>query len=136
MNAGIYPSAAKGYAERLAQGGALVVVRAPFGQALWSADILDGHGPIDSGVAFEEAYIESTPTHPQRYNKYLPVLLDSDALILSGGSFPPIAKSWSFSKMFGMPLLSSKQAGKAKLLTDNTTPFSSALGLPLLIDKR
>ena len=29
-----------------------------------------------------------------------------------------------------------KPAGRAKLLSDNPTPFSSALGLPLLIDKK
>lgn len=133
---GMYAAAAQAYAARLAEGGSLVVVRAPFGQSYFVKDILDAHHPIDSGVDYSEQYVESQPTHPERYNQYLPVLLDSDALILSGSLFPPVANDWSFSKMFGMPLLSNKPSGRAKLLNDNSTPFSSALGLPLLIDKK
>ncbi|MHB2165568.1 hypothetical protein [Alsobacter sp. R-9] len=136
VTAGVNPSSAGAFAERLAQGGALVVVRAPFGQALWASDILDAHGPIDAGVENVNLYVESTPSHPQRYNNYLPVLLDSDALILSGPSFPAIAKSWSFSGMLGLPMLSKSQAPKAKLISGSTTPFSSALGLPLLTKER
>ncbi len=136
IRAGVYASAAKAFAARLAEGGALVVVRAPFGQSYFVKDILDAHGPIDSGVAYSEQYIESQPSHPERYNAYLPVLLDSDTLVLSGPMMPAVVSNWSFSKMFGMPLLSDKPAGRAKLLSDNSTPFSSALGLPTLIDKK
>ena len=133
---GIYPTAAKAYAARLAEGGSLVVVRAPFGQSYFVKDILDAHHPIESGVAYSDQYVESQPSHPERYNAYLPVLLDSDTLILSGSAFPAVAKEWSFSRMLGLPLLSNKPSGRAKLLNDNSTPFSSALGLPLLIDKK
>jgi hypothetical protein len=136
IRAGLYPSAAKAFAARLAKGGSLVVVRAPFGQTYFVKDILDAHGPIDSGVDCSEVYVESQPSNPQHHNKYLPVLLDSDTLIFSGSMMPAVARNWSFSKMLGMPLLSNKPAGRAKLLSDNPTPFSSALGLPLLIDKK
>lgn len=134
--AGVYPSAAKAFAARLAEGGSLVVVRAPFGQSYFVKDILDAHGPIDSGVNFDELYVESQPSNPQHYNAYLPVLLDPDTMIMSGSMMPAVAKSWMFSSMLGLPLLSSKPSGRAKLLSDNPTPLSSALGLPLLIDKK
>jgi hypothetical protein len=156
--AGVYPSAAKTYAPHVEAGAALLVVRAPFGAAVRTHEILDGFPDLDVGVSPVDAYIESQPT-PRRSKDGSATLLDSDLLFLSDNLAPPalLKDGWTFShylgiplltdwmptggglfqgkstisSYLGLPLLTKSQAPRAGLLK-NGTPFSSLFGLPLL----
>ena len=113
------PDEARHYAERVARGSVLVVVHTLFGGALRARMILDGHGPIDSGLP--------RPTHALAQ-------ADSAAQASGGGWFKArhpfealtgwstlTKEGWMFSDRFGW-----------KYLTDNPHPFSSAMGWKLL----
>lgn len=131
------------FAERVFRGGTLVTVHAPFGTAVAAMNILDSHGPIDSGVpelkddivAWDEAAPCSSALH-------IPVLLDDSATFSRFWNVPPLLKkaATTFSAFgipetvdtngpyrgsFGLPLLSNKP-----------TIFSSMLGLPVLSKPR
>ncbi len=111
------------YAQGVRRGGALVIVRAPFS---WGGDvieILDGFGPIDSGVPLREelgrGWDEATPL--------------SSILWLA-----PLANSAaSFSAFWNLPILSrTGRTGCSVLgigeLASPASSLSRTLGLPLL----
>lgn len=132
-------SHAKVYAEGLKKGHSLVSVHAPWGSQLEASALLDGHGPIESGVAGYKvkslAWDERTPM--------------SSALLapVLAKTARPFEKIWNVrshtktmkhvSSKLGMELLSKKALKMgAKHLSANATPLSSRLGLPLLTKKR
>jgi hypothetical protein len=151
-SAGVYLSATSVYAQRVRKGESLVVVRAPYKTAFKVKTILDGLGPVDGGVEHTEVYQPSVAPPPTYYNKNLPILLDSKALIFSGRLLPAIsadARSYTplmtgnptpLSSALGMPTLS-RSTARSKVFTvppraslvDNATPLSSALGIPTLV---
>lgn len=131
------------FAERIRRGGTLVTVHAPFGTAAAAMNILDSHGPIDSGVpelkddivAWDEAAPCSSALHMR-------VLLDDSATFSRFWNVPPLLKkaATTFSALgipetvafkgpyagtFGIPLISQK-----------ATILSSMLGLPVLSKPR
>ncbi len=130
--AGVYPSAAVIYAGHVDEGASLLVVRAPFGTALRTHDILADFPAMDVGVSPADAYVESRPS-PRRSADPRATLLDSDLLFLSGDLMPPALtkRGWTFSHYFGLPLLTGWMPTRGALLSGRTT-ISSYFGLPLL----
>ena len=145
--AGVYDAGAKAYAEKLKGGGAVVVVRAPYGNALLAKRLLDEAGPEASPAKYDEIYVGSVDKPVCTQNRYLPELLPDGTLVLSDMLFPrPVIKGdwrmfggdlstrqpkvnltdWTFSGMLGLPMLS-KREPKVNLIT--SPPYSS------LIDK-
>ncbi|MBO6639249.1 MAG: hypothetical protein JJ920_16310 [Roseitalea sp.] len=129
--AGVYPNAAATYAERVADGDVLLVVRAPIGQAVKARAIVDEVASIDAGVKYTEVY-KGTGTSSARLarQRHLPPLLPNEAKIMTDDGL--ISSGTPFSSLFGIPLLTGGRTGKARLMTRRTTPFSSLLGLGLL----
>lgn len=129
--AGVYANAAATYAEKVAEGNALLVLRAPFGRAKGALPIIDAHNSIDAGVKYTEVYAGARESVKVKRDQYLPILLN-DQTMMSGDVLPGLVKtSTPFSSAFGIPVLMESK-GKAKLLTDNPTPFSSLFGMTLL----
>ncbi|WP_293867403.1 hypothetical protein [uncultured Alsobacter sp.] len=145
--AGVYEAAAQTYAEKLKDGGAVVVVRAPYGNAILAKRVLDAAGPEASPVKYDEVYLEAADKPVCTKDRYLPELLPEGTLVLSDMLFPrPVIKGdwhmfggglsnrvpsgnltdWSFSKMLGLPMLSNREP-KVNLIT--SPPYAS------LIDK-
>lgn len=129
--AGVYPNAAATYAERVADGDVLLVVRAPIGQAIKARAIVDEADSIDAGVKYTEVY-RGTGTSSARLGRqrHLPPLLPNETKILTNDGL--IKSGTPFSSLFGIPLLTSGPTGKARLMTKRSTPFSSFFGLGLL----
>jgi len=127
-NAGVIPRSAAVYADRIIEGNALLVVRAPVGASMTAKDALDKFVSIDAGVR-DEMHVPAEPTYaPKKYRASATSLLARDALILSGRKFLPAVTSrdWGpWSKLI-------KSGPRAGLIKDRTTSFSSLLGLPLL----
>ena len=132
QQAGVYPSAAAIYAPHVEEGAALLVVRAPFGTAIRTHEILSDFPAMDVGVSPKDAYVESRPS-PRRSAEPRANLLDSDLLFLSGDLMPPalLKSGWTFSHYFGLPLLTDWMPTRGGLLSGKST-ISSYLGLPLL----
>jgi hypothetical protein len=128
--AGVYEAAAQTYAEKLKEGGAVVVVRAPYGNTILARRILDAAGPEASPVKHDEVFIGSVDKPSCSDSRYLPELLPEGTLVMSDMLFPRavIKGDWTLTGSFG--LLSNREPKVS--LSDNATPFSSALGLPLL----
>lgn len=145
--AGVYDTGAQAYAEKLKAGGTVVVVRAPYGNALLAKRLLDEAGPEASPVKYDEIYVGSVDKPVCTENRYLPELLPEGTLVLSDMLFPrPVIKGewlmfggslstrqpkvnltdWTFSGMLGLPMLS-KREPKVNLIS--SPPYSS------LIDK-
>lgn len=137
MKGYVLKSQAKVYAQGIQRGGSLVTVNAPFGTAIAAMQIMDQHGPIDSGVVEPKdrlpAWDDATPVSCALN---LPVLLDNDASFSAFWSLPLLIKrsntvtpsratsSAPFTGTFGMALLSSK-----------ATILSSLFGLPVLLKR-
>jgi hypothetical protein len=131
------------FAERIRRGGTLVTAHAPFGTAAAAMNILDSHGPIDSGVpelkddivAWDEAAPCSSALHMRvllddsaTFSKFwnVPPLLKSAATTFSALGIPEtVASKGPYAGTFGMPLISQK-----------ATILSSMLGLPVLSKPR
>lgn len=131
------------FAERVRRGGTLVTVHAPFGTAAAAMNILDRHGPVDSGVpelkddlvAWDEAAPCSSALHMRvllddsaTFSKFwnVPPLLKNAATTFSAlGIAETVASKGPYSGTFGMPLISKK-----------ATILSSMLGLPVLSKPR
>jgi hypothetical protein len=131
--AGVHDSASEIYASHLRDGAGLVVVRAPFGSAVTASRILSRFHPVKTAVKTTDRYL-GTPDPRRR--EILPQpkkRMGTAILVCSDGLFPPavIRGSSFFSEWLGLPLLSAR-TGKAKLVSGNSTPFSSTLGLPVL----
>lgn len=143
--AGVYEAGAQTYAEKLKAGGAVVVVRAPYGNAILAKRVLDAAGPEASPVKYDEVYVESADKPVCTKDRYLPELLPDGTLVLSEMLFPRAVikgdwkmfggglsnrvptgglSDWSFSRMLGLPLLSSRTP-KVNLIT--SPPYSSLI---------
>lgn len=129
--AGVYPNAAAIYAERVAGGDVLLVLRARVGQALKGTAIVDEVASIDAGVKYRDVYAgtRGTPARTDR-GSYLPNLLPNNQKMLTRDGL--IGSGTPFSSLFGIPLLTRGRTGRARLITKRTTPFSSFFGLSLL----
>ena len=143
--AGVYPAAAATYADHLRQGGALVVVQAPFGCAHAAKDALDKHGPTSTDVKHTAVHTGTSSSSRLINNKNLPILVPRDTLIFSGSVTGALSKksraragltknATPLSSALGLPLLNNKPP-KAKL-AKSATPLSSMLGLPTLSKKK
>ena len=126
--AGVIPRSAAVYADRIIEGNALLVVRAPVGGSLAAKDALAGFESIDAGVR-NEVHIPAEVARPaKQYRASATSLLARDALILSGRKFLPAVTSRSTGPWSGL-ITAGPWAG---VIRDRTTPLSSMLGLPLL----
>lgn len=120
VGAYILKSHAAIYARHVSQGASLVTVHAPFSGGLKATNILDRHGPMDSGVP--------EPASPA-------FLWDEKAPFSSAFRMPLLLKcAHPFEAIFGVPsLIKGNVAYRARSKPVNPTPLSSALGLPLLL---
>lgn len=139
MKAYILKAHARVLAQHIQRGGTLVTVHAPFGSGSTAVEILDSHGPIESGVPDFKG--DGTPwdeAAPCSSLLGMPVLLKDSATFSRFWNVPPLSKrptttgsalgipeisatSGPFSGTFGMGLISHK-----------ATILSSMLGLPVL----
>jgi hypothetical protein len=88
--AGIYPTAAGTYANRVAAGAALVAVKAPVGSYFTIRDALNDAGPIESGVKNEDVHVRSVEARPASRPRHTPVLISSGQTFLSSGILVPL----------------------------------------------
>jgi hypothetical protein len=126
-------------AKGIAKGGSLVTVHAPFGTGRDAMDLMDAHGPIDSGVPDHNfpsvAWNERTPVSSALQ---MPVLMKTKLPFSTIWNVPAVLRRpVNISELFGMPMLSKSAAPLSKMigmsvLSDKTTPLSSRFGLPLL----
>jgi hypothetical protein len=140
MSAQVWKSHAETYAERLAKGGAMVLVHAPFGTALKAGAIMDAHGPVDQGLPGAAAKPDFVwdDAAPLSSVLQLPVLTNVKlpAETLSGVS--SLTKGTAFlSDMFGMKILSrgvhhATSSMGLSLLSKSATPLSSLFGMGTL----
>ncbi len=128
ITAGYVPRAHAGaYAEGVAKGQSLVIVRAPFSAGGKAAKILAAFGPIDVGV--EEAADRAA-------------LWDEAAPISSALRIPTLSTGL-FSTFWTLPVITQKdvrlpfpeltRSHSTTKLSGNATPLSSLLKIPLLI---
>lgn len=104
------------YAEKVAQGGALVTVYAPFGSGFKATVLLDRHHPVESGVP--------APVYPHAtYDEAAPL---SSALRLPVLSSQPTP----FGAVSGLPSVLS--ANGDKTFTPGPAPLSRLLELPVM----
>jgi hypothetical protein len=124
------------YAEDVRQGGAIVVVHAPFGTATEAIRILGEHDPVGPDEAATQPKLkvwdESTPFSSALR---LPLLLLDGSSFSSFWNLPLLAdKLRPVVSSFGFPLLSKDEAffSWLPMLLQAATPLSSILGLPTL----
>jgi hypothetical protein len=127
------------YADRVAKGGALVMLHAEFGMALKATQIMERHQTIDSGVAEPvEARIDWDDSIPLSSALQLPVLLETKYPFEAFWNFPSlIGKGWTLSRLLGMPMRTASPTPLSSsvgmpMLTRGATPFSSLFKLPVL----
>jgi hypothetical protein len=157
---GVSKHHAEKYAEGVNKGGFLIIVHPPFGSAALAEEVLDHFGPIDSGVAardYEGVDYESDATpfsramgwkvlshNPEPFSSFLGWKTLSDT---KTGTYPATFKARTisqaaapFSRLFGLPVLSKKQAtisasSAVNRLSAKPAPFSALFGLPTLTSK-
>jgi hypothetical protein len=139
MDAYVWKNHAEVYAKGIREGGALVVVHAPFGAANDAEVILDKYDPIDSGLPEKArrsvAWDEKTPMSSIMQ---MPVLAKNKLPMTKIWNVPALtSKPTKISSRFGMKMLSPEKAPLSSkigmpLLSRNPTPLSSRFGLPLL----
>ncbi|MCU0975098.1 MAG: general stress protein [Steroidobacteraceae bacterium] len=152
-------SHARIYAEGIQRGRSLVVVRASFGHSQDAIDILNGFGPVDTGLRLpKEPSIAWDEAAPLSSAFRLPVLIrNSPAPMSRTFGMPPLSKGrtgwltalfgeltkpdYAFSSVFGMSLLSRNPAPLSSLfglktVTSSSGPWKTSFGLPLLIGSR
>ena len=144
--AGVHRKAAAAYADHVAAGKALLVVRAPFTRAQEALSVLSDFNSLDVGVESTEVYsCESDVSDAWfKWPRPSPSLIITDDKLLTGGLMPPAktrsatpfssmfampkATSWRFSSMFGMRLLSpGRKTGAGRVSGTITSGF-----MPLL----
>jgi hypothetical protein len=126
------------YARLVLDGHWMVIARAPIGTGVMVTDLLDDCGPVETGLEETEdrarAWDESAPIssalqigtiirNPTPFSSFwaLPVVAGRGRRACELIGWPELASSrWSLSAKLGMPLLS-----------NNPTPLSSLLKLPL-----
>lgn len=120
------------------RGGTLVTVHAPFGSAVAARQVLDRHGPIDSGLpdAHDPALWDEAAPMSSFFG--VRVLIDHEDSFSRFWSLPILTRQGRATcESLGLPLLSdSSRPYKGllglPLLSRNPAPLSSLLGLPLL----
>ncbi len=109
--------------QNLAKGRSLVAVVAPFGYSLEAIEIMESSGAVD---------VDKMPRHVATRD---PAPLSEALGIQTVVDFVPMTEltssSWSLSGVFGMPLLTKNQRGKARL-SKQKRPWNSSMGLPVL----
>lgn len=143
MKAYVLRADARVVAPAIQRGHALVTVHAPFGSATTAIEILDNHGPVDSGlVEAEDRPVPWDPATPCSNVIGLPVLLSHEDSFSRFWSVPALTKSGSTTcAALGLPELSSNDGPYTgllgmPLLSSKATALSSMLGLPVLMTKR
>jgi hypothetical protein len=143
MTAYVLKAHARVFAPRIQQGGAMVIVHAPFGTAMVAQSILDQHGPIDSGVAeARDKPLLWDDAAPCSSALRLRVLLPDSATFARFWNVPPLAKRGATtSSALGLPEVSDSRGPftgsfPLPLLSNKGAIFSAALGLPLLLRPR
>ncbi len=137
MAARIVPDEAQHYAERVNQGAVLVVVHTLFGGALRARLILDGEGPIDTGLPKPSTAITSaTASSAASGSGWFWAKHPFEALT---GWSTLTKEGWMFSDRFGWRYLTSDPTPLSsalgwRLLSDNPHPLSSRMGWKLLSD--
>ncbi len=160
-DARVYATAAKIYTDHVAEGKALVVVRAPFKKGKPATDLLRSIGSIDAGVKYTELYVSQVSAKRGQPSRYRAGILTGGPKFLTGPVLPgtinqrefvssllglktviqkkrkslPLTKSRKpISAMFNIPLLI--RGGKKSSTIKTATPFSSLFGLPLLVRRK
>lgn len=159
--AGVGAASAAAYAERIATGKALVVVRAafnPIGAARDAMRIVDSFDPLHVAGAVPDDYVVE-PLRDDLYQLSIlhdhPRFLSPDATALSGRPHPLASEVFGLRLLsphktrmsaikggrfmsgwfFPLPLLSRKRSG-TRVIPGGGTPFSTRFGLRLLSPRR
>ena len=139
MKAHVLKAHARVYAERVLRGQALVTVHAPFGAALTALNMLQRHGPADSGVADAmEPYLPWDEGTPLSNLLGLRVLLADSDTFSRFWNVPALSRQGATtSSALGLPELSASRGPFTgtfglSLISHKATPLSSLLGLPVL----
>ena len=133
---------AKVYAARVAQGGTLVTVHAPFGTGMLATNILESHDPVASGMPDPAPVKLWDEAAPLSSALMMPLIIDDATPASTVIGLRPLTNSdCSFSGAIGLPLLSDNAAPLSTglgmgTLSNNPAPLSSLLGLPLLRESR
>jgi hypothetical protein len=140
LAAQVYHGHAETYVERLAKGGAMVLVHAPFGSSVNAARIMDLHGA--SGMGLDEGPTKPDYVWDERAPLssalMLPVLTDVKLPMETLTGVTSLSSGTAFlSDLLGIPLLSRGSAHSnasfgMPLLSQSATPLSSMLGMPVL----
>ncbi len=120
---GVAATQADAYAERIKHGETLVTILAAFGYAVLATDILEKHGPAETGIP-EQVY-EKTPPDPAA-----PLSSACGWRVLSNDPAP-------LSSALGLPLLLTRRQRRKpdSELVDNPAPLSKAINMPVLKDR-
>ena len=137
MKAHILKSDARIFAERVAKGGNLVTVHAPFSGGFRAFTVLDSYDPIESGVAkpvFPSAPWDSKT--PCSSALRMPVLAKNKLPFETVSAVPSLTRCGAVTACLGMPALSKSATPFSSMfgmsaLSKNPTPFSSMFGMPL-----
>ena len=77
------------YAEGVAKGGSLVTIHAPFGSGMKALNILEFHGPVDSGMPAPEPVKLWDEAAPMSSALMMPVLMDDPTPLSKFWAMPP-----------------------------------------------
>lgn len=137
----VHLSDARIYAKGVAAGHALVTVHAPFASGKLAETILDGHGPIDSGLPKPPPEILWDEATPLSSALMIPLLIDAPDPISKVIGIPAVTGgNCSLSETIGLPLLTTGEMPDSRwgmrFLSNNPTPLSSLLGLKVLKEFR
>lgn len=121
---GVLPGSQASHCIRsLAQGRSLVTVVAPFGYSLEAIEIMEKNGAVD--VDKMPGHVPSGDPSPLSDAMGIPTLIEFNSMTELTTS------TWSLSGVFGLPLLTRNQRGKARL-SNPKRPRKSSMGMPLL----
>jgi hypothetical protein len=131
--AGVPPGDAEAFAAAVAQGKALVTVRAALGAAVGAIEILDAHGPANA-TSRQSEYYSTSVASPNPLSDALgwSLLSDDPAPFSSFFGIPALSKSAApLSPFLGLPLLARSSSNRTR--SNYSAPFSAFFGLPLLV---
>ena len=134
-SAGVPASDAEAFAAAVAQGKALVTVRALLGAAVGAIEILDAHSPANQAPQQAEYYSTYPPSeNPLSEALGWPMISDDPAPFSRFFGLPVLSNSKApLSPFLGLPLLSGAATGRSR--SSYSAPFSAFFGLPLLINE-
>jgi len=125
---GVSDAAIDVLAGKVAGGNAVVALRAPFGMAGSAISTLDRFDPLDEDIDIEQETHISAETDP---DLAVPSIIKGNKKFLTHEG--AVGTSTGFSEMFGLPLLTRRQGGKADV---DTSTISQKFGLKLLSPKQ